>query len=80
MAAPRMIKAGEVRRAQVILRLVAGQSYRTIMKQEGCGQDFVARSKERFQSGALGEALCPASWQNCLRERHPPRSQDSWRY
>ena len=34
MAAPRMIKAGEVRRAQVILRLVAGQSYRTIMKQD----------------------------------------------
>jgi len=42
------MKAGEVRRAKVILRLAAGQSYRTIMKQEGCGQDFVARWKERF--------------------------------
>lgn len=42
------MKAGEVRRAKVILRLAAGQSYRTIVKQEGCGQDFVARWKERF--------------------------------
>jgi transposase len=42
------MKAGEVRRAKVILRLAAGQSYRSIMKQEGCGQDFVARWKERF--------------------------------
>ncbi len=48
MAASRRMKAGEVRRAKVILRLAAGQSYRTIMKQEGCGQDFVARWKERF--------------------------------
>ena len=48
-----MIKAGEVRRAQVILRLVAGQSYRTIMKHEGCGQDFVARWKERFRAERL---------------------------
>jgi hypothetical protein len=48
MAASRTMKAGEVRRAKVILRLAAGQSYRTIMKQEGCGQDFVARWKERF--------------------------------
>src|SRR6266576_3879209 len=48
MAASRTMKAGEVRRAKVILRLAAGQSYRTIMKQEGCGQDFIARWKERF--------------------------------
>jgi transposase len=48
MAASRRMKAGEVRRAKVILRLAAGQSYRSIMKQEGCGQDFVARWKERF--------------------------------
>ena len=48
MAASRTMKAGEVRRAKVILRLAGGQSYRTIMKQEGCGQDFVARWKERF--------------------------------
>ena len=48
MAASRTMKAGEVRRAKVILRLAAGQSYRTIIKQEGCGQDFVARWKERF--------------------------------
>src|SRR5258707_4398886 len=50
MAASRTMKAGEVRRAKVILRLAAGQSYRTIMKQEGCGQDFVARWKERFST------------------------------
>src|SRR5207245_9116641 len=48
MAASRTMKAGEVRRAKVSLRLAAGQSYRTIVKQEGCGQDFVARWKERF--------------------------------
>src|SRR3984893_8545884 len=48
MATSRTMEAGGVRRAKVILRLAAGQSYRTIMKQEGCGQDFVARWKERF--------------------------------
>src|SRR5258707_7764293 len=53
MAASRTMKAGEVRRAKVILRLAAGQSYRTIMKQEGCGQDFVARWKERFGTERL---------------------------
>src|SRR5260370_7940818 len=53
MAASRTMKAGEVRRAKVILRLAAGQSYRTIMKQEGCGQDFVARWKERFATERL---------------------------
>jgi len=47
------MKAGEVRRAKVILRLAAGQSYRSIMKQEGCGQDFVARWKERFDRERL---------------------------
>src|SRR6202011_2832465 len=48
MAASRTMKAGEVRRAKVILQLAAGQSYRTISKQQGCGQDFVARWKARF--------------------------------
>jgi len=42
------MKAGEVRRAKVILQLAAGQSYRTISEQQGCGQDFVARWKARF--------------------------------
>ena len=42
------MKAGEVRRAKVILRLAAGQSYRAIMKQESCSQVFIARWKERF--------------------------------
>ena len=48
MTASRTMKAGEVRRAKVILQLAAGQSYRTISKQQGCGQDFVARWKARF--------------------------------
>jgi transposase len=48
MAASRTMKAGEVRRAKVILRLAAGQSYRSVVKGEGCSQDFVARWKERF--------------------------------
>lgn len=42
------MKAGEVRRAKVILRLAAGESYRAIVKREGCSQDSVARWKERF--------------------------------
>ena len=42
------MKAGEVRRAKVILRLAAGQSYRAIVKLEGCSQEFIARWKERF--------------------------------
>ena len=37
-----------MRRAKVILRLAAGQSYRAIMKQESCSQVFIARWKERF--------------------------------
>jgi transposase len=53
MAASRTMKAGEVRRARVILRLGAGQSYRTISQREGCGQDFVARWKERFSKERL---------------------------
>src|SRR3984893_14436022 len=48
MAGSRTMKAGEVRRAKVILRLAAGQSYRAIVQREGCSQDFVARWKERF--------------------------------
>src|SRR6202166_2110064 len=48
MAGSRTMKAGELRRAKVILRLAAGQSYRSIVKREGCSQDFVARWKERF--------------------------------
>jgi transposase len=48
MAASRTMKAGEVRRAKVILRLASGQSYRAIMKQENCSQVFIARWKERF--------------------------------
>ena len=42
------MKAGVVRRAKVILRLAAGQSYRAVAKGEGCSQDFVALWKERF--------------------------------
>jgi transposase len=49
----RTMKAGEARRAKVILRLAAGQSYRTIMRQEGWGQDFVDRWKERFRAKRL---------------------------
>jgi len=48
MAGSRTMRAGEVRRAKVILRLAAGQSYRAIVQREGCSQDFVARWKERF--------------------------------
>jgi transposase len=48
MAASRTMKAREVRRTKVNLRLAAGQSYRAIMKQESCSQVFIARWKERF--------------------------------
>src|SRR6202790_756109 len=48
MAASRTMKAGEVRRAKVILRLAAGQSYRAIVQRVGCSHDFVARGQERF--------------------------------
>jgi hypothetical protein len=51
MAVSRTMKAGEVRRAKVILRLAAGQSYRTIMRQEGCGQDSLA-GKNVFERSA----------------------------
>src|SRR6201995_2675208 len=48
MAASRTMKAGEVRRAKVILRLASGQSYRAIMKQERCRHEFHARWEARF--------------------------------
>jgi transposase len=54
MAASRTMKAGEVRRAKVILRLAAGQSYRAVAQGEGCSQDFIARWKERFVKERLG--------------------------
>jgi hypothetical protein len=52
MAASRTMKAGEVRRAKVILRLAA----RAVLSnhyEEGCGQDFVARWKRAQGLGQL---------------------------
>jgi transposase len=50
MTASRTMKAGEVRRAKVILQLAAGQSYRTISRQQGCGQDLYARHRGKIVS------------------------------
>src|SRR5262245_39843697 len=54
MAKARRMKAGDVRRARVILRLAKGESYQRIMLLEGCGSDFIARWRKRFEAERLG--------------------------
>ncbi len=67
MAASRTMKAGEVRRAKVILRLAGGQSYRAIMKQEGCSQEFIARWKERYVKERLAlEGMTRKAWSSTI--------------
>ena len=70
------MKAGEVRRAKVILRLAAGQSYRAIVQREGCSQDFVARWKERFVKERLA-GLYARHRGKIVRGNHRPGGQDS---
>jgi transposase len=53
MARSRKMKAGDVRRARVILRLAKGESYERIMLLEGCGPDFIARWRRRFAAERL---------------------------
>lgn len=53
MARSRKMKAGDVRRARVILRLAKGESYHRIMMLEGCGSDFIARWRQRFEAERL---------------------------
>src|SRR5215468_12758978 len=54
MARSRKIKAGDARRARVILRLAKGEPYQRIMLLEGCGSDFIARWRKRFEAERLG--------------------------
>jgi transposase len=77
MAASRPMKAREVRRTKVILRLAAGQSYRAIMKQESCSQVFIARWKERFVKKRLAGLYARTSWQDSLGANHRPGGQAS---
>ena len=53
MARSRKMKAGEVRRARVLLRLAKGQSYELIMKSEGCSSSFIAAWRRRFETEGL---------------------------
>jgi len=53
MAPSRKMKAGEVRRARVLLRLAKGQSYELIMKSEGCSSSFIAAWRRRFETEGL---------------------------
>jgi Helix-turn-helix domain len=54
MARSRKIKAGDARRAKVILRLAKGESYQRIMLLEGCGSEFITRWRKRFEAERLG--------------------------
>src|SRR6516225_4121742 len=45
------------------------------MKQEGWARISSFAGKNVFKAARLAGLYAPASWQNCLRERHPPRSQ-----
>jgi transposase len=53
MARSRKIKAGDARRAKVILRLAKGESYQRIMLLEGCGSEFITRWRKRFEAERL---------------------------
>lgn len=53
MARSRKIKAGDARRARVILRLAKGESYQRIMLLEGCGSEFITRWRKRFEAERL---------------------------
>jgi transposase len=53
MVRSRKMKAGDVHRARVILRLAKGESYQRIMMLEGFGSDFIARWKKRFEAERL---------------------------
>lgn len=44
----RSVRADEARRADLILRLAAGESYSALQKRLGCGRQYVARWKGRF--------------------------------
>jgi len=46
-------RAGDSRRAQLILMLAAGSSYREISEELGCSSAYVARWKARFQKDRL---------------------------
>src|ERR1700745_222046 len=54
MARSRKIKTGDARRAKVILRLAKGESYQRIALLEGCGSEFIARWRKRFEAERLG--------------------------
>ena len=54
MARSRKIKAGDARRAKVILRLAQGESYQRIILLEECGSEFITRWRKRFEAERLG--------------------------
>src|ERR1700751_1165029 len=54
MGRSRKIKAGDARRAKVILRLAKAESYQRIMLLEGCGSEFITRWRKRFEAERLG--------------------------
>jgi hypothetical protein len=57
MARSRKIKAGDARRAKVILRLAKAESYQRIMLLEGCGSEFITRWRKRFEAERLGDSM-----------------------
>src|SRR3954447_5036849 len=61
----RKSRAEDVRRAQVILMLAAGESFTTIATAVGCYPAYIARWKDRFEAervaGFAGEVSGPAA-------------------
>src|ERR1700724_1597907 len=49
----RMLRAGDVRRARLILMLAEGQSWSAIERSLGCSSAYIKRWKERFQAERL---------------------------
>src|ERR1700724_4359827 len=53
-ARSRVLRAGDVRRARLILMLAEGRSWSTIEQALGCSSAYIARWQSRFQQQRLG--------------------------
>src|ERR1700722_19970517 len=60
-ARSRVLRAGDVRRARLILMLSEGQSWSAIQQALGCSSAYIARWQARFAQQRLAGLFCPPS-------------------
>src|ERR1700738_2985064 len=58
-ARSRVLRAGDVRRARLILMLSEGQSWSAIEQALGCSSAYIARWQARFAQQRLAGLFCP---------------------